>query len=142
MTGQEIQDVYPYLLKVASNSMPPWLKRRVAPEDVVQETYLEAAKGKAGVGTGWLLTVLRHNIVHEIRKINRCGRQRRGKEVHGKALDRHHGTGGESLSEPEYEAILGETIGRLDDDDRDWLARPVSRHRDHQRAKEILSRIS
>ena len=119
---KDIDDLRPYLCRVAINSMPRWLQRRVSPEDVVQETYLEAVKAKKAVGPGWMLTVLRHQIVQEMRKINRCGRERRGREEHGKPLDSHYGTGGEAYSEVELNAILNEEVaargGRFEEETR------------------------
>lgn len=56
-----------YLLAIANRMTPRWLRKRLDPDDLVQDTLLEAVRcGKLEQGA-WIAEALRNNIYNAIR---------------------------------------------------------------------------
>jgi RNA polymerase sigma-70 factor (ECF subfamily) len=103
--GTILESCRDYLLLVANEEVPDELRRKIAPSDLVQQTFLEATRGFghfAGQSDGELLAWLRQILTKNVRDAIRHFRHRAKRNI---ALEL-------SLNQAD---IMGEAAGRLVD---------------------------
>ena len=77
-----------YLLLVANRELPDGVRGKVAPSDLVQETFIEACRGFSQFGghsrqelLGWLRRILLNNVRDAFRHYERTGKRQLSREV-------------------------------------------------------------
>ena len=86
--GQLLQSCRDYLLLVANKELPPDVRQKVAPSDLVQETFVEAQMSFAGFANGssdefraWLRQILVNNVADAIRRYRHAQKRETHREL-------------------------------------------------------------
>jgi RNA polymerase sigma-70 factor (ECF subfamily) len=134
--GQVLENCRPYLLLLANQELDPVLGVKVAPSDLVQETFLEAHRDFAQFRgqteaelLGWLRQILLRNTANLARAYRQTGKRQVSREI---ALDAPADSrkpqlpaGGDSPSSAavreEEAALLHAALARLEPDHREAI---------------------
>lgn len=137
-----------YLLRIAENELPSLVRPKVAPSDLVQETFLDALRDLSGFEgshpddlRAWLRQILLRNLSNAIRKYKRTAKRQVTREVSlPESLGHLHHSGnqvpspGSDLAAHEADHALRKALSDLPEDYQQVLA---LRHQEHLSFAEI-----